>query len=197
MISVIVYLKYHRVCLNFVRLVELLSECMRTVGWRNLQSPVGLRAARAALWDKKTQLVRACLQRARQYFGYPGQDPNSPSQHIHIARSPWNFAMRCFLGLARCPCIAWNIKMHSFTKHLLWLTHAGVIPFVKTNDISRILLQKWYLKSFIGLHFCIQGHKPPLHVPRKKLMSSKSMLQATFFPCLLCKLMCILLFHAH
>ena len=27
-------------------------------------SPVGLRAARAALWDKKTQLVRARLQRA-------------------------------------------------------------------------------------------------------------------------------------
>ena len=26
-----------------------------------------------------------------------------------------------------------------FTKHLLRLTHAGVIPFVKTNDISRIL----------------------------------------------------------
>ena len=28
--------------------------------------------------------------------------------------------------------------MHFFTKHLLWLTLAGVIPCVKPNDISRI-----------------------------------------------------------
>ena len=136
-------------------------------------------------------------QKGRQYFGYPGQDPNSPSQEIQIPRSPWNFAMCCFHGLERCPCIARNIKMHFFTKHLLWLTHAGVIPCVKTNDISRILSEKWYLENCIGLHFCIQGHKPILQVPRQTLMSSKSMLQATLFPCLPCKLMCILIFHAH
>ena len=51
-------------------------------------------------------------QQGRLYFGYPGQDPNSPSQQIQIPRSPWNFAMCCFHGLARCPCIARNIKMH-------------------------------------------------------------------------------------
>ena len=96
-------------------------------------------------------------QKGRQYFGYPGKDPNSPSQQIQIPRSPWNFAMCCFHGLARCPYIARNIKMHFFTKHLLWLTHAGVIPCVKTNDISRILSEngisrisskKWYLYSY-------------------------------------------------
>ena len=43
-----------RVCVNFVRLDGVICG-----------SPVGLRAARAALWDKKTQLVRARLQRAR------------------------------------------------------------------------------------------------------------------------------------
>ena len=41
--------------------------------------------------------------------------------------------------IARCPCIARTIKMHFFTKHLLWLTHVGVITCVKTNDILRIL----------------------------------------------------------
>ncbi len=55
--------------------------------------------------------------------------------------------MCCFHGLARCPCIARNIKMHFFTKHLLWLTHAGVIPCVKTNDISRILSENGYLEN--------------------------------------------------
>ena len=35
------------------------------------------------------------------------------------------------------------------TKHLLWLTHAGVIPCVKTNDISRIGSENWYLKNVI------------------------------------------------
>ena len=51
--------------------------------------------------------------------------------------------------LARCLCIGQNIKMHFFfAKHLLWLTHAGVIPCVKTNDISRISSEKWYLKNF-------------------------------------------------
>ena len=39
--------------------------------------------------------------------------------------------------LARCLCIARNIKMHFFIKHLLWLTHAGLIKCVKTDDISR------------------------------------------------------------
>ena len=42
-------------------------------------------------------------QKGRQYFGYPGQDPNSPSQphpsqHIQICCSLWNFAMCCFHG---------------------------------------------------------------------------------------------------
>ena len=36
-----------------------------------------------------------------------------------------------------------------FTKHLLLLTHAGVIPCVKINDILRILLETWYLDHFI------------------------------------------------
>ena len=36
-----------------------------------------------------------------------------------------------------------------FTKHLLGLTHAGVIPCVKTNDISRILSENWYLENVI------------------------------------------------
>ena len=62
--------------------------------------------------------------------------------------SPTPFYIRVEI-LARCPCIARNIKMHFFTKHLLWLTHAGVIPFVKTNDILRILSEKWYLDHFI------------------------------------------------
>ena len=111
MISVVVYMKYRRVRVNFVRLVELLSECVRLrLDGVICGSTVGLRAARAVLWDKKTQLVRARLQRARwrmhehpshssfiggkgtggqkgrQYFGYPGQDPNNPSQQIQIPR---------------------------------------------------------------------------------------------------------------
>ena len=64
--SVIVYEKYRRVCMNFVRLVELLSKCVRL--WLDgviCGSPVGLWPARAAWWDKKTQLVRARLQHAR------------------------------------------------------------------------------------------------------------------------------------
>ena len=36
-----------------------------------------------------------------------------------------------------------------FTKYMLWLTHAGVIPCVKTNDISRILSENWYLENVI------------------------------------------------
>ena len=39
--------------------------------------------------------------------------------------------------------------MHFFTKHLLLLTHAGVVPCVKTNDISRILSENWNLENFI------------------------------------------------
>ena len=126
--------------MNFVRLVELLSYCvrLRMVGVI-CGSPVGLRPVQVAWWYKKAQLMRAHLQcarwrmhehpshssfiggkgtggqKGRQYFGYPGQDPNSPSQQIQIPRSPWNFAMCCFHGLARCPCIARNIKMHFFT----------------------------------------------------------------------------------
>ena len=55
MISVVVYMKYRRVRVNFVRLVELLSECVRlwldgvTCGWA-----VGLLPAQAAWWDKKS-----------------------------------------------------------------------------------------------------------------------------------------------
>ena len=37
--------------------------------------------------------------------------------------------------------------MHFFTEHLL--SHAGVIPCVKTNDISRILSENWYLDNVI------------------------------------------------
>ena len=51
--------------------------------------------------------------------------------------------------IARCPCIAQNINIHFFTKHLLLLTHAGVIPCVKTNDILRILSENWYLENVI------------------------------------------------
>ena len=51
--------------MNFVQLVELLSECVRLWYGVICGSPVGLWAARAGLWDKKTQLVRARLQRAR------------------------------------------------------------------------------------------------------------------------------------
>ena len=61
--SVIVYMKYCRVCMNFVRLVELLSECVRQ--WLDgviCGSLVGLRPARAAWWDKKST---AHLQHAR------------------------------------------------------------------------------------------------------------------------------------
>ena len=66
MISVIVYMKYRRVCMNFVRLVELLSECVRLrLDGVICGSPVDLQPDRAAWWDKKTQLVRARLQRAR------------------------------------------------------------------------------------------------------------------------------------
>ena len=36
-----------------------------------------------------------------------------------------------------------------FTKHLLWLTHAGEIPCVKTNDILIILSENWYLENVI------------------------------------------------
>ena len=64
--SVIVYMKYRRVCMNFIRLVELLSECVRL--WLDgviCGSPVGLQAAWAALSDKKTHLVPARLQHAR------------------------------------------------------------------------------------------------------------------------------------
>ena len=39
--------------------------CVATVGWRNLRVAGQSAAARAVLWDKKTQLVRARLQRAR------------------------------------------------------------------------------------------------------------------------------------
>ena len=39
--------------------------CVATVGWRNMRVVAGLRPARAAWWDKKAQLVRARLQRAR------------------------------------------------------------------------------------------------------------------------------------
>ena len=138
--SVIVYEKYRRVCTSFVRLVDLLSECVRLrLDGVICGSPFGLRRLGRRGGTKKAQLVQARLQHARwrmhehpshssfiggkgtggqkgrQYFGYPGQDPNSPSQQIQIPRSPWNFAMCCFHGLARCPCIARNIKMHFFT----------------------------------------------------------------------------------
>ena len=36
-----------------------------------------------------------------------------------------------------------------FYKTPIVLTHAGVIPCVKTNDISRILSENWYLDNFI------------------------------------------------
>jgi hypothetical protein len=57
--SVIVYMKYCRVCMNFVQLVELLSECVRLrLDGVICGPPVGLRPARAAWWDKKkAQLV--------------------------------------------------------------------------------------------------------------------------------------------
>ena len=52
--SVIVYEKYLRVCMNFVRLVELLSECVRLrLDSIICGSPIGLRPAWAAWWDKK------------------------------------------------------------------------------------------------------------------------------------------------
>ena len=148
--------------------------CAATVGWRNFQ--VAYRSAAGSgdvVGQKKAQLVRARLQRVHwrmhehpshssfiggkgtsgqkgcQYFGYLGQDPNNPSQHIQIPRSPWNFSMCCFHGLARCPCIARNINMHFFTELLFSLTHAGVIPCVKTNDISRISSENWYLENVI------------------------------------------------
>ena len=131
MISVIVYVKYRRGCLSCYHNV---------VGWRNLRVVSrSVAGSGGVVGQKKAQFVRAHLQRARwrmhenpshssfiggkgtggqkgrQYFGYPGQDPNSPSQQIQIPRSPWNFAMCCFHGLARCMCIARNIKMHFFT----------------------------------------------------------------------------------
>ena len=55
MISVIVYMKYRHVCKNFIWLVELLSECLRLrLDGVICRSPVGLRPARAAWWDKKS-----------------------------------------------------------------------------------------------------------------------------------------------
>lgn len=83
--------------MNFVQLVDLLSECVRL--WLDhviCGLPIGLWQARVAWWDKKAQLVQARIQRAhwtmhehpssslfiggkgtgaqkrRQYFGYPG-----------------------------------------------------------------------------------------------------------------------------
>ena len=116
--------------------------CAATVGWRNLRVAgrsaggsggiVGQKnTARASssptcaledAWQHEHPSDSSFIggkgtggQEVRQYFGYPGQDPNSPSQQIQIPRLPWNFAMCCFHGLARCPCIARNIKMHFFT----------------------------------------------------------------------------------
>ena len=161
MISVIVYMKYQFVYVFAWISSGWLScchMCAATVGWRNLRvagrSADGSGGVVGQKEHSSCELVSnvragGCMkhehpshssfiggkgtggQKGRQYFGYPGQDPNSPSQQIQIPCSPWNFAMCCFHGLARCPCIARNIKMHFFTKHLLWLTHAGVIPFCK------------------------------------------------------------------
>ena len=87
-----VYEKYRRLCMNFVWLVELLSECVRLrLDGVICGSPVGLWAAQAAWWDKKNtaRLLRARWrmhehpshssfiggkgtggQKGRQYFGY-------------------------------------------------------------------------------------------------------------------------------
>ena len=86
--------------------------CAATVGWRNLWVAGRSAGGSGGVVGQKTQLVRAHLQRARwrmhehpshssfiggkgtggqkgrQYFGYPGQDPNSPSQQIQIPRLP-------------------------------------------------------------------------------------------------------------
>ena len=74
--SVIVYEKYHRVCMNFVRLVDLLSECVQLrLDGVICGAPVGLRLARAAWWDKKS------TARAR----------SSPTCALEDARAPEPF----------------------------------------------------------------------------------------------------------
>ena len=173
--SIIVYMKYHLVFMNFVQLVELLSECVRLrLDGIICGSPVGLRPARAAWWDKKAQLVRArpdvrsggCMstraipcssvakapvdKRVANILATPGKIQTAPPS--------------TFKSLVRheiLPCVVFMDKqdaraLHGTTKHLLWLTHAGVIPCVKTNDISRICSKNgisrissknWYLEK--------------------------------------------------
>ena len=155
--SVIVYMKYRRVCMNFIWLVESLSECMRLqLDGVICGSPVGLQAARAAWWDKKnTTRVSSSptctledawepepflvhrwqrhrwtkgspifwLPRARSKQPLPtDSNPSFAVEFCHVFFS-WTSKMPVHCtGTSRCI---------FFTKHLLWLTHAGVIPFCK------------------------------------------------------------------
>ena len=79
--------------------------------------------------------VGCCWEKATTYLTVVRCRSNG--QKRQMADTPSSPTKSSVGVLARCPCIAWNIMMHFFIKHLLWLTHAGVIPCVKTNDILR------------------------------------------------------------